>query len=386
LQQIQKHVKKRTTPSPLLYAGSETCADQLYFTGFVAGDPFLAFGAGRKRIGVFSALELSRARKESSLDEVVSLEPWQQKARKKSPDGKAGIAEVIKLLTRAYRVRHLAVPEDFPAGLMLRLLEIGVKVEVASGSIFPSRAIKTKAEVEAIREGNRLSSIGFRVAERMLKAAKIKDGILMLNRRPLTSERVKFAIEVAILEAGGVSLNTIVAGGDQACDPHCRGYGPLRANELIIFDIFPRVTATGFHGDMTRTYLKGTASDAQRALVATVRAAHKLGIKSVRAGVNGKKVHAGIVEFFKNSGYVTANDELGTRGFFHGTGHGLGLDVHEAPSLGIRGTPLRAGHVVTVEPGLYYPGLGACRIEDVVHVLKGGCELVSKHAYRWEIA
>ncbi len=379
-------MKKRPTASPLLYAASSTCADQLYFTGFLAGDPFIAFGAGRKRVGVFNALEISRARKEAALDEIVSLEPWQKKAKAKFPDGKAGPAEIIKLLTRHYGIRHLKVAEDFPAGLMLRLLELGVKVGIADGALFPARAIKTKAEIEAIREGNRLSSIGFRVAERMLKAATIRDGVLMLKRRPLTSERMKFAIEVAILEAGGVSLNTIVAGGDQACDPHCRGSGPLRANELIIIDIFPRVTTTGFHGDMTRTYLKGIASDAQRALVATVRAAHKLGIKSVRAGVNGKKIHGGIVEFFKKTGYVTANDEKGTRGFFHGTGHGLGLDVHEIPRLSVVNSTLRAGHVVTVEPGLYYPGLGACRIEDVVHVVKGGCELVSKHGYRWEIA
>jgi Xaa-Pro aminopeptidase len=373
-------------PSPLIYANSESCADQLYFTGFNAGDPFIAFGAGRKRCGVFSALEISRARKESSLDVILSLPEWQQRARRYSPDGKAGPAEVIKALGRHFKLRRFTVPDDFPAGLLLRLREIGVKVDVASGPFIPKRLVKTPAEVAAIREGNRLASVGFRTAERMLKAATIRDGVLMFGRKPLTSERVRFAIDVAILEQGGSAQNTIVAGGDQACDPHCRGSGPLRANELIIFDIFPRVIASGYHGDMTRTYLKGQASDAQRALVAAVRSAHKLGIKSVKAGAHGITVHKKIVKFFEDAGYVTANDEKGTRGFFHGTGHGLGLAVHEAPGMGVRGTPLRAGHVVTVEPGLYYPGLGGCRVEDVVLVTKSGCELVSRHPYVWEIA
>lgn len=375
-----------TAPNLLLYADSETCADQLYFTGFHAGDPFIAFGLGRKRCGVFSALEISRARKESSLDVILSLPEWQERARRRSPDGKAGPAEVIKALARHFKLHSFSVPDDFPAGLLLRLREIGVNVDVAEGPFIPKRLIKTPAEVAAIREGNRLASVGFRTAERMFKAATVRNGVLMLDRKPLTSERVKFAIEVAILEQGGVSLNTIVAGGDQACDPHCRGFGPLRANELIILDIFPRVTASGYHGDMTRTYLKGCASDAQRALVTTVRAAHRLGMGSIKAGAHGIKVHKRIVKFFEDAGYVTANDEKGTRGFFHGTGHGLGLAVHEPPGMGVRGTPLRAGHVVTVEPGLYYPGLGGCRVEDVVLVTKRGCELVSRHPYVWEIA
>jgi hypothetical protein len=129
------------TPSPLIYANSESCADQLYFTGFNAGDPFIAFGAGRKRCGVFSALEISRARKESSLDVILSLPEWQQRARRYSPDGKAGPAEVIKALGRHFKLRRFTVPDDFPAGLLLRLREIGVKVDVASGPFIPKRLV-----------------------------------------------------------------------------------------------------------------------------------------------------------------------------------------------------------------------------------------------------
>ena len=134
--QIQKNVKRKPTPSPLLYAGSETSADQFYFTHFLAGDPFIAFGAGRKRCGVFSMLELGRAQKESSLDIILPLTEWQKRAKRYASDGVAGPAEVIKALARSYKIRRFAVPSNFPAGLLLKLRNLGVQVDVADGEFF----------------------------------------------------------------------------------------------------------------------------------------------------------------------------------------------------------------------------------------------------------
>lgn len=378
--------KSSATPSPLLYADSERDANQLYFTGLSVPDPFLAFGVGRKKVGVFNALEFSRAKKESVLDLVLSLEEWRERAQKRFPAARVGTAEIVATLARHYGIQRFFVPDDFPAKLAFDLIDLGLAVGFAEGSFFPQRDLKKPAELEAIREGNRCSALGFSAVERILRATTIKGNRLLFERSPLTSETLKFAIEVACLQAGAVSNNTIVAAGDQACDPHCRGTGPLRPNDLIIVDIFPRVTATGFHGDMTRTYLKGHASDEQRRLVATVHAGQKLGLSSIRAGLNGRRVHESIVALFEKEGYKTTHDEHGSRGFFHGTGHGLGLAVHEAPRVSASDAILKKGHVVTVEPGLYYPGLGGCRIEDVVHVTATGCELLSKHPYRWEIA
>ena len=379
-------VKSSSRVSPLLYADSERDANQLYFAGISVPDPFLAFGVGRKKLGLFNALEFSRAKKESALDEVLSLEDWRARAEKRFRRTPVGMAEIIATLARNYGLKRFVVPEDFPAKLGFELLDLGLAVGFADGSFFPERELKGPSELAAIREGNRCSTLGFAAVERMLRAARIKRGRLIFEGRELTSERLKFAIEVACLEAGAVSGNTIVAGGDQGCDPHCRGSGPIRPNETLIVDIFPRVTATGFFGDMTRTYLKGRANEEQKRLVATVHAAQKLALKTVRAGIDARKVHQGVVEFFKAQGYETANDAKGTRGFFHGTGHGLGLAIHEAPRMSTVDIRLKKGHVVTVEPGLYYPGLGACRIEDVVVVTASGCEMLSSHPYRWEIA
>jgi Xaa-Pro aminopeptidase len=203
---------------------------------------------------------------------------------------------VIGLLAQEFKQTRFTVPGDFPAGVYEKLGELGLDLTVADGALFPAREIKTAAEAAAIREGNRLSALGFAAAEKILRASRVSGRRLLHRGRPVTSEMLKFAIEVAVLEAGGVSTNTIVAGGDQACDPHERGSGPLRPNELIIIDIFPRVTATGYHGDMTRTFLRGRANEAQRALVAAVRAAQLAALTAIRAGANGRLVHGKCVE------------------------------------------------------------------------------------------
>lgn len=373
------------TPAVLLYSASEHGADQLYFTGFRAGDPFIAFACRGKRYGVLNALEYGRARKESALDHVLSLEDWTATAKQAFKRDQVGPAEVIAALARHFRTPVFRVPADFPLGLARKLQRFRVRLEPVEGELFPEREIKSPAEARAVAEGNRCSAAGFAAVESLLRRATVSHGRLLLDRRPLTSERLREEIEIACLRAGAVSLNTIAAGGDQACDPHCVGHGPLRANELIIVDIFPRVAATGYHGDMTRTFLKGTPSDAQRRLVAAVRSAQLAALGAVRAGIDGRVVHERVVDHFRGLGYETKRGPRGAQGFFHGTGHGLGLDVHEAPSLGRRESLLRAGAVVTVEPGLYYPGLGACRIEDVVQVTTRRPRMLSKYHYRWII-
>ncbi|HLS28317.1 MAG TPA: M24 family metallopeptidase, partial [Opitutales bacterium] len=142
----------------------------------------------------------------------------------------------------------------------------------------------------------------------------------------------------------------------------------------------------GYHGDMTRTFLKGKASDQQKKLVATVLAAEQKALKEVKAGTTGAAIHDGVVQYFKEAGYETRISGGDPEGFFHGTGHGLGLEVHEAPRLSVNGPVLDAGHVVTVEPGLYYRGIGGARIEDVVWVRDDGAEMLSEYHYRWEIS
>ena len=373
------------TPAILLYAASAHNADMLYFGRVNVPDAFIAIAHGKKKIAIVNALEFGRVKKDSAFNTVLPLEKYLTQAREKNPGQKVGAAEVIALVAREFGIKTFVIPDDFPAGLANRLTFLDVTLEVADGPIFPAREIKTPAEAAAIREGNRCSALGIAAAASVLRASKIVSGKIHYRGAPLTSERLKFAIETACLEAGALSIDTIAAGGDQACDPHERGTGPLRAHELIIVDVFPRVQATGYHGDMTRTFLKGRATDAQRKLVATVREAQKAALKKIRSGVNGRAVHQQCLDVFKKRGYETKSTPEGSIGFFHGTGHGLGLDIHEAPRVSIADNKLKAGSVVTVEPGLYYPGLGGCRIEDVVQVTATGAKLLSSAPYDWEI-
>ena len=371
--------------SPLLFADTRKSADQRYVGGFSVPDAFISFKHGRKWIAVLNQLEFGRALKESCFDAILSLEDLTEKARSQFGSFRVGYPEVIATIAEEYGIEGFKVPGDFPSGIAFKLIELGLKIVVVEGSLFPGRETKTEEEIAMIREGNRCSALGIKAAEQALKKSEIRKGKLYLNNRLLTSERLREKVEIACLEAGSVSMDTIVAGGDQACDPHCAGEGTLRANELIIVDVFPQVSKTGYYGDMTRTFLKGKPSEQQKAIVDAVFQAQQAAIKEVKAGVNGKAIHQGVVERFAKLGFFTERDENGARGFIHGTGHGLGLEIHEAPRVSTVSRKLKRNAVVTIEPGLYYPGIGGCRIEDVVAARNDRAEKLSDYHYRWQI-
>jgi Xaa-Pro aminopeptidase len=249
------------------------------------------------------------------------------------------------------------------------LKKLGVKVK-ARADFFPKREIKSADEVRKISAALMMAEVGMAEGMQALRLSKIgRKRQLIYRGLPLTSERLRAVIDCAILQASGLAANTIVAGGKQGCDPHERGYGPLRAHEPIILDIFPRSQKTGYFGDITRTVVRGQASEAVNKLYDTVFHGQKIGLQKVRAGTSTAEIHECILQFFTQRGYHTGKRNGRMEGFFHGTGHGLGLDIHEAPRIGAssRGK-LKAGQVVTVEPGLYYPEIGGVRLEDVALV------------------
>jgi Xaa-Pro aminopeptidase len=223
-----------------------------------------------------------------------------------------------------------------------------------------------------------------RAMEILRSAAPRKDGRLSFGKRILTSEILRLEIETAIVRAGGEARgDTIVAGGEQACDPHGRGAGPLRANELIILDIFPRDARSGYFGDITRTVVRGRASEAQRVLWETCLAGQKMALEKMKPGNLGGPVHDLVKTFFAENGYPTEIRDGRWQGFFHGTGHGLGLEIHEPPRFAA--TTFLPGQVITVEPGIYVPGLGGVRHEDVALVTRRAPRLLTKAPKPFEI-
>lgn len=362
----------------LMVADSERDANMLYATGLFVPDPFIYLNYGRRPRLVLSDLEVDRARRQASHCQIVSFSACQQRLRRagvKSP----GFAHVIRELLRERKTRRVTVPDSFPLGLARELKRLGIKSRPRSG-FFPRREFKSADEVRKISAALAMAEVGMAEGMQVLRLSKIdRQRKLIYRGLPLTSERLRAVIDCAILQACGLAAGTIVAGGRKACDPHERGHGPLRAHEPIVIDIFPRSQKTGYFGDITRTFVRGRASEAVRKLYDTVFQGQKIALQTVRAGVATAEIHQCVQQFFIQRGYHTGRHNGRMQGFFHGTGHGLGLEIHEAPRMGANSRgKLKAGQVVTVEPGLYYPHLGGVRLEDVVLVTPRGARNLTR--------
>lgn len=369
----------------LIYAASEHDADMLYATRFLAPDAFLYFEKRGRSHVVLNSLEYDRGRRQAAVDRVHNQSELLADLRKKTTKSLSTSLWIGEVL-RQQHLKQVDVGPNFPVGLADGLRKSGIKVKIAEGGIFPERAIKSRSEIGALRKSLKVTADLIAHAIGLIRASrKGPGGKLVLGGVALTSERVQAEVRIEAARRGFDASHPIVAGGVQACDPHERGHGPLKANELIILDIFPRNLAGGYWGDMTRTVVKGRASDSQRRLFETVRAGQKLAFSQLKAGVDGLKVHRSIEGLFVQRGYVTGQSGGRYEGFFHGTGHGVGLEIHESPRVSSVSQAMRSGHVVTVEPGLYYAKIGGARIEDVVWIRPGKCELLSHFPNQLEI-
>ena len=376
-------MSKTKNQTRLIVAASETDADMLYATKFFAPDPFIFLEKNGKRTLVLSDLEIDRGRKQARADEFVSfsqLEREVQGKAKKAPP----FEKVLAYFLRKRGVKSSTVPANFPLGYAQELGANKIRLQPTNGLFWPEREAKTEDEIKKISEALWITEFGLARGIEVLKASK-PDSAKRLRwaGNILTSEVLRAEIDSAVLRAGGHPAGTIVAGADQACDPHERGFGPLYVNSLIILDVFPRVAKTGYFGDLTRTVLRGRANDAQRNLWETVKAGQALAFEKIKDGADGAKIHKGIQDLFTKRGFPTEMRKGRRVGFFHGTGHGLGLEIHEYPRL--QKVTLKAKQVLTVEPGLYYPDLGGVRHEDVVVVTKSGCRVLSGFPKQLEI-
>jgi Xaa-Pro aminopeptidase len=357
----------------VIYAASETDANLFYATKFLVGDPVAYVEAGSKKMLVLNDLEIGRGRDEAKVDEILSLSDLTRSIGKGCT-----MAHVIAKVLRSNGLSACTVPGNFPLELADQIRAQKIKVEPKVGSFYPQRLLKTPQEIKAIEAAQRATEDAVHEALNLLRRAKIRGNKIYSKGEVVTSELLKRVINVALMERNCIAKNTIVAGGDQGCDPHNRGTGPIRPDQTLILDVFPRSGDSHYFADQTRTVVKGKASPAIKRLYAAVLEAQEVGIDAVRHGVNGRAVHDEVKKVFDRLGYKTEPRNGKMVGFFHGTGHGVGLDIHEMPSVGSRDSILEAGAVVTVEPGLYYFGVGGVRIEDMVLVTKAGCRNLTK--------
>jgi Xaa-Pro aminopeptidase len=363
----------------LMVADTEHDANMLYAVRMFVPDPFIYLRIAGKCHVVVSDLEIDRVRKYAKHCRVLSLSAYQDKLKKEGVR-RPGFAHVIRQVLRENRVRKVSVPPEFPLGLANHLNKLGATVRVGKAACFPQRESKTSEELKKISAALMMAEVGLAEGMQVLKRAKAgRQGKLTYHNSPLTAERLRAVIDTAIIQAGGIAKHTIVAGGLQGCDPHEMGHGQLKANEPIVIDVFPRSQKTGYFGDITRTVVKGKASEHVRKLYHSVATAQELAFRKIHSGVKAKEVHKAVDVYFESEGFKTIKENGRQEGFFHGTGHGIGLEIHEAPRIS-KNSPdvLRSGHVITVEPGLYYGNVGGVRLEDMAFIGRSGSKNLTK--------
>jgi Xaa-Pro aminopeptidase len=368
-----------SSPNLLMIAASARDANMLYAAGMFADDALIYLRLRGRCHLLVSDAELGRARREAGHCRILSAARVAERLRK-AGRARVTLAHVAAAVLREKGLRKVAVPEEFPLGFARQLRDAGIKVKPVKGEFFPQRELKSAAEVKKVSAALVMAEVGLSEGLQVLRHAKVaRDKRLVWRGLPLTSDRLRAVIDSAVVQAGGTPTRTIVAGGRQGCDPNHVGHGALRAGQPILLDISPRSQKTGFHADITRTVVKGRASDGVRRMFRAVEAAQELGLELVQHGVEGRAVHRAILQSLKEAGFDTARRDGCMEGFVHTAGHGVGLDLHEAPQLGANSRDLlRAGQVITVEPGLYYPDIGGVRLEDVALVTRNGARNLTK--------
>ena len=346
------------------FAESYHDANQFYLSGFLCPDPFAVLEVGRAKVvlGV-SSMEEGRARKEARRGEIVSL-----------PFGRGRtLKQVLASFIRENGAEMIRVLPSFPLGLARDLAAEGIEIEVDGRSLAARRRKKTRGQILAMEQIQRICEQTMESVRSLLAGCPVRNGLLFYQGRSLTAERLRAFIEVFLLERGLETSDTIAAPGKRGADPHWRGEGPVRSGVPIMIDIFPRSRSSRYHSDMTRTFVVGRASKTVMEMHRAVCEAQDAAFGALKKGVFLSEVHGAVCNVLEKRGFgVPKKGRPPQRGLLHGTGHGLGLDVHESPAVSVTADTLEPGDVVTIEPGVYDRRVGGVRVEDVVACMPDG--------------
>ena len=348
---------------------------------FAVGDPvaYLAWetdGQGATSVLILRDIEMGRARRKARVDRVACPADYAPEGGL-SGDRETATAQAAAECLRRAGVERVIGDRTLPLVYVEMIRQVGIDVACDLDLGVIDRRAKDEQEIGWLREAQSVTEDAMRMACRLIATADMdREGILLRDGEPLTSERVRAAIDHWLLDRGYANPPAIVAGGPGGADCHNRGQGILRTGQPVIIDIFPRNRETLYNGDCTRTVVHGDVPDELVKMHAAVCEGKAAGIAAVRAGVTGEAVHRATTEVITRHGYAIGlpGDDASDSycGMTHGTGHGVGLDVHEPPLLDLKGPELVSGDVVTIEPGLYRNDLGGVRVEDMVVVTEVG--------------
>ena len=353
----------------LLYGDSFRNPNLYYRTGFLIGDPVMYFERDGKGTLVVSGFEKARAQKESRVGDVRDTDQLgYREAVTDSGDPVAGDVAVIKTVLQGET--EVTVEASFPVLLADRLRSAGITVTPHRDLVREERRRKSAEEIEALARAQARSEAAISQAVEILREALIVDDGLVYRGVPLTAERLRGELDASFAKDGFSGDGMIIAPGPGGSDPHWAGTGPIRPHQPIIFDIFPQDRGSRYHGDVTRTYVKGSPTAEVQLMFDTVLKAQQTALGMIKPGANGRLVHEAVMQTFADAGFADGGSHSAR--CLHGTGHGLGLEVHELPRLSRVDEELLEGDVVTVEPGLYDPEIGGVRIEDVVVLTSDG--------------
>ena len=353
-------------------------------------DPFLYVEHEGRRAVVVTSFELDRIA--AAAPGVETLPPERFGIDELLRGGTRPDDAWLEVYTRALReigVTEAAVPRDFPLELADHFRAQGISISVDRELFDGRRRRKIATEIAGLRRAQRACEAALDRAREMLRGASVADGgALLLEGEPLTCERIKAEMELIFISHGTVADEFIVAHGAQAAVGHDMGSGPISAGESIVFDLWPRDRETAVYTDMTRTYVVGDVPDELREYHRLCKEALERTAAAAGPGVNGRDLMQMTCDLFAEHGYPTQltkqPGEVLDSGFFHGLGHGVGLEVHERPRLSVVGDDLVPGDVITLEPGLYRAGWGGVRLEDILVVTEDGAETVTQYPYELE--
>ncbi len=354
---------------------------------FLVGDPvvLLEFETAPGRMLstlILRDIELDRARSNARVDRVACPKDFEPTAGL-SGDRETATAQAAAECLLRQGVKTIVADRTLPLIYVEILKQSGISVlcDVEWGVI--ERRRKDAQELVAIEKAqNATEKVMRQACETVANAQADAVGALSVDGQPLTSERVRTMIDRWLLDLAFTNPESIVAGGPTGADCHDHGHGPLFTEQPIIIDIFPRDKSTLYNGDCTRTVVHGKIPEIVQRMHAGVVAAKKAAIEAVRPGITGHDVHQVTSQMIRSHGFAMGlpgpNDGPDYTAMTHGTGHGLGLEVHEPPLLADGGVELVVGDVVTIEPGLYCRAIGGVRIEDMVVVTVDGCRNLNR--------